>query len=331
VIRRIVFTTAVLVFLTCVAIAAEPSPAITDLIWWLPPDTETLTVARPQSDAVKGPLKSLLPVLSGAAAEAYWYDEKFSKVLDAQLHTARAITIVEGRRNCQPPGGEGESVCEGAGLFLFPEPLPDGDALIRALERAGGKNELFEGVHVVSFHETGEPLDAGVFDFFITIPRPDVLVIATNREYLRQVLRRTATREGERALPSSLPEWQWVDTGADYWALRHFRHEHAATDPTSPFMNDGAEGRPWDSDAIGFTASADVACKKVVFYYLSASPRAEELSVRAWWRGASGIKPDVRPIAKNVIRIPFDKLSADQLESISSALLYMLGKEIYGT
>jgi hypothetical protein len=89
------------------------------------------------------------------------------------------------------------------------------------------------------------------------------------------------------------------------------------------------QGGPYDSAAVGFTARADVACEQVIFYYLSASPRAEELSILAWMMPAQGIKPDIRPAAKDVIRIPFNKLNGDQLGDVYFVLSAMLGKAVY--
>src|SRR2546421_8969504 len=37
------------------------------------------------------------------------------------------------------------------------------------------------------------------------------------------------------ALPPSLPEWKYVNTGNPFWAVRHFDKGQASADPTSPF------------------------------------------------------------------------------------------------
>jgi hypothetical protein len=61
-----------------------------------------------------------------------------------------------------------------------------------------------------------------------------VVVIASNRAYLEELLGRRGARAGARAFPSELPEWAWVDTRAPFWALRHYQRD-TNDDPTSPF------------------------------------------------------------------------------------------------
>ncbi len=53
-------------------------------------------------------------------------------------------------------------------------------------------------VDVVEFRDK---LEQDVWTSYISVPRPDVLVVATNLEYLREVLNRTTTRAGARAFP----------------------------------------------------------------------------------------------------------------------------------
>jgi hypothetical protein len=68
------------------------------------------------------------------------------------------------------------------------------------------------------------------------------------------VIRRDG-KHGERALPDSLPEWKHVNTGAQFWAVRHYRKRGTETDPTSPF--NGAWGKTSDPQAIGLTFHFD--------------------------------------------------------------------------
>jgi hypothetical protein len=90
---------------------------------------------------------------------------------------------------------------------------------------------------------------------YIVFPKPNIAVVATDKDYLREVLARTDGQSGERALPGTLAEWKHVNTQAKFWAVRHYRKEGAETDPTSPFVH--RPGSTPDHKAIGLTFSFD--------------------------------------------------------------------------
>jgi hypothetical protein len=85
--------------------------------------------------------------------------------------------------------------------------------LITDLGKIALKVDEIEGVRVAEFHDT---LESDVWTAYITIPRADVLVVAWNRVYLDQLLRRRGARAGARALPRGLPEWAWLDPSAPF-------------------------------------------------------------------------------------------------------------------
>ena len=58
------------------------------------------------------------------------------------------------------------------------------------------------------------------------------------------------------ALPSSLPEWKYVNTGNPFWAVRHFDKDRASDDPTSPFGGKRL-ANVQDDQAIGVTFNFD--------------------------------------------------------------------------
>jgi hypothetical protein len=64
--------------------------------------------------------------------------------------------------------------------------------------------------------------EGNVLTTYVAFPKPDVAVVATDESYLREVLARIGGKQGERALPDTLPEWKHVDTNAAFWALRHY-------------------------------------------------------------------------------------------------------------
>ena len=120
---------------------------------------------------------------------------------------------------------------EGATLFVLDKPLGShASALMSELKRRAAAVVSVESFDVVQLRER---LENDIWTFYIAIARPDILIVATDGNYLADVLHRRATGDERRALPAALPEWRWVDTSAPYWALRHYRRDHVGEDPIS--------------------------------------------------------------------------------------------------
>src|SRR5690606_41943945 len=67
--------------------------------------------------------------------------------------------------------------------------------------------------------------------FYLCQPQPGLLVCATNRSYLAEVLERMQQPAKMRAFPKDLPEWKHVDVKASVWGLRHYRPDRAENAP----------------------------------------------------------------------------------------------------
>jgi hypothetical protein len=80
------------------------------------------------------------------------------------------------------------------------------------------RTEPIEGQPVWVFQDKTE---TGTLTSYVAFPKPNVAVVATDEDYLRDVLARIGGKRGERALPDTLPEWKHVDATAEFWALRH--------------------------------------------------------------------------------------------------------------
>lgn len=73
--------------------------------------------------------------------------------------------------------------------------------------------------------------------------RPDVYVCSTSLDLLKVIIARSAQRAATRALPASLPEWQYVNPAQPTWGVRHYRTATADKRALSMLQ--------WDPEAVG--------------------------------------------------------------------------------
>ena len=185
----------------------------------------------------------------------------------------RAAFALEGSRHFRAP--------KGLGLYPF-----EGCTIVILADDAGGRADLYfkssasgalrveeaEGQKILVFEETEE---SGLWTTFVTFKKPNVLLVATDLDYLREVLSRMRDHSGPRALPETLPEWRYVNTNAQLWGLRHFERSQRDRDPTSPFWDPKKSLKTAlnDEQAIGVTFSYDPANgKQPIITYLSGNP-----------------------------------------------------------
>jgi hypothetical protein len=149
-----------------------------------------------------------------------------------QGRTVRLAAFGAGKFAEHPPDERSHTVplgliaYEGCSLYAFAEALPE-----TVLERP--PDEVILGNR--AWISLGSQNDVPQTDTYLVIsPRPDLILVCNDREFLRQMVLRMATPDGPRALPSDLPEWRQVDRGAPLWAIRHFRADRADVDPTHP-------------------------------------------------------------------------------------------------
>jgi len=100
-------------------------------------------------------------------------------------------------------------------------------------KRAGKRVKTVEefGGRSISVFEEG--VEDDIWTTYVAFPSPNVVVIATDHDYLHTVLTQMRRGPNTRAVPPELPEWKYVNTGAAVWGIRHYRNENAESDPTS--------------------------------------------------------------------------------------------------
>ena len=306
-----------------------------ELLWWLPADTETIEVAdvsqelpnydpaaeaegklqlheRLRQGLIDFPLAQLAQVDHGTAYKI--------------LNRRKILLTLQGSRRFKPPRGLGEMPFEGCEIAVFETSLGEvGASFGEALGREAQRIEQIVGQTVFEFDEK---LEEDHWTIFIGQPKPDILVVATNRAYLEEVLQRIATRASTRALPDNLPEWHALDPQAKVWAIRHFDRAGAKTDPTSPFSGPHSFSGT-DAEAIGVVYSFDRAETMAHVRYLSRNENAREIVRKLWVNPAEGLTPEIVQTEPGIVDISVS-LKSEKTAAIFFFVLYLaLGHGIY--
>ncbi len=285
------------------------SAQVDEVLYWLPADTETLIVAR-------GPfeIEKTLP-----DAEPFDFNKEllvwptlfvrpvFEGFSPGQFTGMKVALAVEGSRRFRPPRGFGLMPFEGCQIVIFHEQSRASlkkevqslmDKAPRTVDLAGRRVAVYEG-----------KCENETWTIHYTQPGPEVLLCATSESYLKEVLSRMETRPPTRAFPENLPEWKHVDPASRFWAIRHFREEHAENDPSSPFCPEEYRFVPSDGQAVGFTFSHPLReTKDVSVRYLT---EAEDVVGIARSLPYKTFHPDIRQVEPNAVEIT---MSAQQEE-----------------
>jgi hypothetical protein len=298
--------------------AVRPSAAIEEMLWWLPADTETLIVQQASAPPMRGLVHDAL-----LNEKIDVGDSELMASAKPHLQGARLKLTLEGSRRFTEPPGLGEFPYEGVTIYTFMKPLgADGQALMSDLAKTGMRTRQVHSFDVVEFSEKVEDT---TWTHYMAVPRPDVLLDATNLDYLAEVLARIAKRAETRAFSSELPEWRWVDVRSSFWVLRHYRWEHVHEDPTSPFRKDDA-GKSMDPDAVGMTAQASPDGRTIVTHYLSKNATADRVATRMFSHPGDGVTPVVRRAGDDAIEVRFVAKDEDHLSMFVFYLFMALGR-----
>src|SRR5215475_12334743 len=235
----VVFALGLLDVLCASGIAAQKFPQkassvdLQEVLSWLPADTETITVARGPFDLNSKTAQSRLaededekrPVTATELAEPFQTLPLSSfgfkgGLLLPRLKDKRVSLAIEGARHFRPPSGLGEMPFEGCSIALFVDDLNDSVAsFTKAHRKSILRVEQIAGEQIAVFREK---LENDMWTAYLAIPDSRTVIVATNRDYLSEVLARLQGKKGIRALPNDLPEWKYINTDFQFWGLRHF-------------------------------------------------------------------------------------------------------------
>lgn len=240
-----------------------------DLLWWLPADTESVVVARGPFGIPAGSNenseKNEKEWFTKAASATDIHEELESLPLEVTCDldfdfskALRGYTVaiaMQGSRHFREPRGEAEVTdFEGSSIVVFDKDLGGWEGNFgRSLSRKATRTETINEIRVLIFSQ--KSLGAEWTDF-VALPRPNVLLVANNRNYFQEVLDQMRQHKSPRALPDQLPEWRFLGANARFWGLRHYDPTQAKLDPTSP-LGDDQTFTPSDKKAIGVLFAVD--------------------------------------------------------------------------
>ena len=314
---------------------------VSEALSWLPADTETLIVAN-------GPF--LIPPPETEVDEDRTrllskeeINEKFEALpillvglpngLLERLNSRKAAFAMEGSRHFRLPAELGEMPYEGCDIVVFAGDIASlGDAFMKDSKSVGTKFEEVEGERVAVFQEK---LEEDVWTALVVFPTPSVLVVATNRDYLRDVLARIGGKSGPRALPEKLPEWKYVNTRARCWALRHYDKSQADLDPSSPIGVENFANFPNDK-AIGLVFNFDpVPGRGTTITYLSGVKDVLGIVQEGLFPAESDpdsikdLRIRYREVAPGIVQGSFDLVHSEPVWYFTFVLMAILGHGVY--
>jgi hypothetical protein len=257
---------------------SAPSELVAKALSWLPADTETVVAANgpfllgdlnPDADTAQHGLKTDREIEDAFKSLPLALLGFRHGLLGKYLEHERVLLAFEGSRDFRPPSGLGEGSYQGCAFAIFAGDITDrANLFMKNSSTVALRKERIEGQQVSVFQEK---LEQDIWTTFVAFPEPNMIVVATNEEYLRDVLARVGGKGGGRTLPENLPEWKHVDSHAAFWAVRHYDRKGAQPDPTSPFEGKKAANMP-DDQAIGLTFTFDPAkSKTATIVYLSSN------------------------------------------------------------
>ena len=312
-----------------------------EVLSWLPEDTETITVARgpyvlPDSEAKQDEdedravtEQELTDLFETLPVSLFGFKDG---LMHPRLKGKRMMLAIEGARHFRPPAGFGEMLYEGCALALFADDLNDDIASLAKIDpKSFWKVERIEGQATAVFREK---LENDIWTDYVAFPSKRMLVVATNRDYLREVLVRLHGKKGNRALPNDLPEWKYVNTELRFWGLRHFDKSQAKVDPTSPFGAHIFTSRP-DDQAIGLAFAFDQSNGRTpTITYLSGDKSlGRELDgtflSRANFKEAKALQIEYRELAPGIVEASYTLKMLAQVQIFSFVFCAMLGHAVF--
>ncbi|MBI3662355.1 MAG: hypothetical protein HY234_04810 [Acidobacteria bacterium] len=300
------------------------------VLWWLPPDTETLFVAQGPFRLTRAtPATSLerlfeksLQVMAMASLGGKEDDPMGKELLGAPVDL-----VVEGARNFRAPKNLGGMPFDGCQIVVFGREFGSrGDALMKSLEERAEKKLEIDGFRVLL---NNEQLEDDLWEFYVVRPKPNVFIVSTQEGYLKETLNRINQKALARALPEDLPEWKYVDRKTRVWAVRHFDKRREESDPSSPFGG-RKSANVRDEEAIGLAFSYSAVPGRIAtVYYLSNNKNAVSIAKEFWSHPSDNLTPRVRQFTPGVVEVSVKLADEDVLSMLIFVLMGAFGHGVY--
>jgi hypothetical protein len=260
--------------------AVQLSVEAKQVLSWLPASTETLLTAKGpfhlpnfqvrREDYADHKLQAqeLRQAFQGLTVTLFAFG---NGGLRNQLEGKKILFAAEGSRSFRTPNELGELPYEGCAIVIFTDDLGETQ---ETLMKTAGKNALrIENIESHKVAVFQEKMQQDIWTTYVVFPAKNIVVVATNRDYLGEVLARMRAPGTPRAFPEELQEWKYVDTQAEFWGMRHFDRSQSHLDPTSSFGGKKPANLP-DEQAIGLVYKCDPSKDmKATLVYLSGDKR----------------------------------------------------------
>ena len=106
----------------------------------------------------------------------------------------QVLLAMEGSRHFRAPEGFGWFPFEGCTILVFADDLGErADAFLNSASGSAFGVEEIEGLKILVFEQR---VESGLWTTFVAFKKPSILLVATNLDYLREVLRECETTAG---------------------------------------------------------------------------------------------------------------------------------------
>lgn len=301
--------------------SSKQADRLEEVISWLPADTETVLVARGPFTVADTNISTHQSVAAFLQQRLtwLWLAELRDRSYSSDLEGAQIGLVVEGARRFRQPTAAGGFLFEGCRIFIFEDDLADkGDRLFDNIFRDASATEEIASHKVAQFQEQGEQDTQTIF---VMRPAPNIIVEATDRSYLQEVLVRMKRKDTTRPALLDLPAWKMLDQAARYWMVRTYA-KPPGNDITSPFFEGSLTADP-KAKALGFAFPKDAAKSPVVLYF-SDNDDAQRIAKKSW-----GEKAKVERLEAGVIAISYPIENVKDLGEFVLALFWHFGHGFY--
>lgn len=199
---------------------------ISNVLQWIPPESEALTVISepywiPETPADPREQNSFIQdayerTIGGA------FPSLTRRVMSERLVELYVEATSQFRLEKQ--GADPVVVAERVYILVFKKPLGDIRlSLFRILRRRREEARVYdvEGNQVLEYVSRKRRSLAVSRRYWLSVPKPNVMVLTTRQEFMNRVFRKPPAAAPE-AFPDQLKEWNHVSAGATVWGMRHF-------------------------------------------------------------------------------------------------------------
>jgi hypothetical protein len=200
--------------------------------------------------------------------------------------------FIDGGRSLDQRPGSGQFVRGGCQILVFGEAT--NLHAILPLDKLGNEADAVEIIanhRVVRFEEERQRT------FLLTIPKPNVLLICTDRVFLEEVLERCSSEKNQTDAVTDFAEFKNIDDRAVVWALRHLG---ARTKPITP-------NTYFDRQAVGVVYMYLPFRQSVSILHITSGDRFSEVEIQNFWSLPDPwrLQPKIRVISPGLFEITY--------------------------